>query len=159
MVFFLSFVCISWQRLCSLELVIFILSWGLSGLICTCYYWAHSTNRQLSYLLCVYIFQIVILLCFGRSQSFHLLNQLNAVDRPIVLAFLCFCQKSKAHSKWNLVLDSTPSIISLIFPEERRTAHRGNEGRFRTRLHRGVTNSPLWTFIDLSLGRVDHQRL
>lgn len=119
-----------------------------------------TDKQELFYLLCVYTFQIVTLLCYGRSQSFHLPNQLDTVDSPIVVAFLC-------SQRWLWLLSEMQSIplfwtpcpvLSPTFSQKREGQHMGeNGGRFKTWLHRGISNSPLLTFIDLSLGRVDHQ--
>lgn len=49
------------------------------------------------------------------------------------------------------------ALPSLPFPRRERDGIWGNGGRFRMWLYRGVINSPLLTFVDIFLWRVDHQ--
>lgn len=65
-----------------------------------------TDKQELLHLLCVYTFQIVILLCYGRSQSFHLSNQLDTVDSPTVVAFLC-------SQRWLWLLSETQSTLQM----------------------------------------------
>ena len=121
------------------------------------------------HLLCVHIFQIIMLVCYGRSQSFHHLNQLDTFDSHILPTFLRLqwwsqlwaeTQSTPLTPMWNSAcLDSTPSTI---FPASSRSVEAECRGEMEAGLGHGsmevCISSSFLTFVDPLLRRTDHQQ-